>query len=378
MWRLRVFMLVLGLFMVASVSMAQDSASDLPLLPSGLHVGVVFVPSEDTTVQARLDTALMEVVQAGSSAYEFALSWADLEKSPGQIDTSALESLLDILVLLKLQPYLSITTINTVKLTLPSDLMTADGYALSQGRQFDDPVILERFARLLDALVPLMIEHNGFFISVGNEVDGWLESRPEATPGYVRFSAAARDYAHQIDPRLGIGSTLTFGAVQRGWDSIDDLLAASDAAVFTYYPLEGNFDVRAPEVVTDDLALMMEAAGDMPVLFQEVGYPSGYLPSPTNSSSVEKQREFYERFFNEVRAYPQVRFISGFMLSDWTTEVCDLYVLYYTNQDSLPLFHEYLCSLGIMGSDGIPKPAYDAFLGAIRGIAQERSLGASN
>jgi hypothetical protein len=194
----------------------------------------------------------------------------------------------------------------------------------------------------------------------------------------VRFSAAARDYAHQIDPRLGIGSTLTFGAVQRGWDSIDDLLAASDAAVFTYYPLEGNFDVRAPEVVTDDLALMMEAAGDMPVLFQEVGYPSGYLPSPANSSSVEKQREFYERFFNEVRAYPQVRFISGFMLSDWTTEVCDQYVLYYTNQDSLPLFHEYLCSLGIMGSDGIPKPAYDVFLGAIRTIAQERSLGASN
>lgn len=80
-----------------------------------------------------------------------------MEPSPGEIDTAYLESLLDILSSVRLQPYLSITTINTVKLMLPTDLMTADEYELAETRHFDDPVIIERFTRLLDADVPLVL-----------------------------------------------------------------------------------------------------------------------------------------------------------------------------------------------------------------------------
>jgi hypothetical protein len=48
-------------------------------------------------------------------------------------------------------------------------------------------------------------------------------------------------------------------------------------------------------------------------------------------------------------------------------------VRYYTNLDSLPLFHEYLCSLGIREYDGTPKPAYAAVLQAVKTSAAKRA-----
>lgn len=367
-FRSMVFIVSIFLFTTSSAhAQPADDPANLPLLPSGLHVGIIYSPPEDDPdVHVRLDAAFGEVIQSGASTYELSISWSDLEPNSGEIDTAYLESLLDILSSVHLQPYLSITTINTVKLTLPADLMTADEYELAQNRHFDDPVITERFARLLDAVVPLLVEHGGFFISVGNEVDGWLESRPDEAPGFVGFVAAARDYAHQLEPRLAVGATITYGGVEHDWEYMDDLLAISDAAAFTYYPLNDDFSVRDPSVAAADIARMVEAAGDLPVLFQEVGYPSGYLPTPGNGSSGEQQRQFVENFFAAVQQYPQVRFVSVLQLSDWSDAVCDLFVQYYTDQATLPQLHEYLCSLGLLEYDGTPKPAYDAFLAALQ------------
>jgi hypothetical protein len=372
-FKILVFIVSTFLFTTSAHAQPADDPAALPLLAPGLHVGIIYSPPDDApAIHARLDTAFGEAIQTGASVYELSISWSDLEPNPGEIDTAYLESLLDILSSVHLQPYLSITTINTVKLTLPSDLMTADEYELAQNRHFDDPVITERFARLLEAVVPLLVEHGGFFISVGNEVEGWLESRPDEAPGFVGFVAAARDYAHQLEPRLGVGATITYGGVERGWEYMDDLLAVSDGAVFTYYPLNDDFSVRDPAVAAADMARMVEAAGDLPVLFQEVGYPSGDLPTPGNDSSGEKQRQFIETFFAEVQQYPQVRFVSILQLSDWSDAVCDGFVQYYTDQDTLPQFHEYLCSLGLLEYDGTPKPAFDTFLTALQEITAGR------
>jgi hypothetical protein len=349
-----------------------ERASALPLLPAGQHVGAFYSPPEDGAAQAIQEAAFAEVLAAGASAYVLPVSWSDLEPRPGEIDTSALEDGLTILQSLGLSPYLSITTINTVKLTLPADLMTADGYALADGRRFDDPIVLDRFARLLDAVVPLLAGHGGFFVSVGNEVEGWLEPRPDDVPGFVAFVAAARAHTRALAPGLGVGATITHGGVVRGVDFLDDLLAVSDAAAYTYYPLHDDFTVRDPAVATADLAQMVAAAGDLPVLFQEVGYPSGEAPVAQNGSSQEMQRAFITAFFAAMGEVPQVRFASVLQLGDWSPAVCDAFVQYYTGLDALPVLHEYLCSLGLRAYDGTPKPAYEAFLNAVQDIAAER------
>lgn len=266
----------------------------------------------------------------------------------------------------RLRLYMSITVINTVKPTLRPDLMTVDEDELADGRHFDDPVILERFARLLDAVVPLLAEHGGFFVSVGNEVEGWLEAHPEEVAGFVAFVAAAREHVHTLAPGMGVGTTITHGGIVRGVPFLGDLLAVSDAAAVTYYPLNDDFTVRDPSVAAADVEAIIAAAEGLPVLFQEVGYPSGDAANPQNGSSAELQRQFFANFFEVVRQQPQVRFASVLQLSDWSVAECDAFVRYYTGQETFPPLHEYLCSLGLRAADGTPKPAYSVFLNAVR------------
>lgn len=349
-----------------------ESAVALPLLPAGQHVTAFYTPPADPAAKAELDAAFGDVIRAGASGYVLPISWAELEPAPGEIDTAGLESGLEALASLGLRPYLSIPTINTVKLTLPADLMTADEYELADGRHFDDPVIVERFARLLDAVVPLLVEHGGFFLSAGNEVEGWLEQRPEEVPGFVAFVAAAREYAHNLAPGLGVGATITHGGIARGVPFLGNLLAVSDALAVTYYPLHDDFTVRDPSVAAADLEEIIAAAGDLPVLFQEVGYPSGAAPVAQNGSSAELQRQFFSGFFAAMREQPQVRFASVLQLSDWSAAECDAFVRYYAGLDAFPALHEYLCSLGLRAADGTPKPAYEVFLNAVRESAAGR------
>ncbi len=94
----------------------------LPLLADGQHVGIIYsgaVPAATAT----LDAAFAECISRGVSTYELAVAWSDIEVSPGVIDTSYLEGLLTTIEAAGLTPYLGLTTIDTVVLTLPTDLV---------------------------------------------------------------------------------------------------------------------------------------------------------------------------------------------------------------------------------------------------------------
>ena len=343
-----------------------DDGNGLPLLAEGLHVAVSY-PEATPEAASAVEAAFGTLLGAGLDTYELSFAWSDLEPSPGVIDTSTLEEYLAILDILNLKPYFLIKTIDTVNLNLPSDLLTAQG-ELADGRHFDDPEIVERFAAVLDAVVPLLAEHDGFFLSVGNEIDGWLPIHPQEVEPFLNFTAAARAHVHTLAPAMGVGATVMFDGVQAGYPWIDRLIAASDAAVFTYYPLQGDFTVRDPDVIVDDLAAMVAAAGDRPLLLQEVGYPSGYLPQPSNGSSVEKQKQFVENLFRLLPEYPQIRFVSFLSLVDWPDATCDHFLDYYGV--SAPAFREYLCSLGLLAVDGTPKPAFAAFRAGLSRVVE--------
>jgi hypothetical protein len=357
-------LVILMLFAVilASSGLAQSQDDPLPMLDPGLHVGIVNAdPAPEA--KAKIDAAYGEVLAAGMDAIVISFFWSDLEPSPGVYDTSVLEGYLAITDIFDTNVYFTVRTIDTVKVNGPSDLVTASG-ELADGRHFDDPVILERFNALLDVLVPLLAAHNGFFIAVGNEIDGWLPSHPDEIGPFVTFVSAARERVKSIAPEMGVGAAIMYSGVRTELPLVEQILAVSDAAAFTYYPLNGDFTVMEPDVVFDDFAHMVEAAGDLPVLLQEVGYPSGYVTGPSNDSSGEKQKTFVENVFKALDQHPEIRFMSYFMMSDWPGETCDELTGYYGL--SVPRFHEYLCSLGIRDYNGDAKPAYAAFLGGLQ------------
>lgn len=351
---------------VLAPARAQDSspAAGLPLLDPGQHIGINYgIANPD--VQETLDDAWFATLRAGGSGYQLAFMWDELEPAPGEYDLSALDEQLSIIHgALHMQPLVTLRAIDTVRLTLPADLIDPDDPAkLRAGLSLDSPEVIERFGLVLDRVVPVVADHGGFFISVANEIDPWLAANPDQVEPFLAFMAAARARIQALAPRMGVGATITYGALQSGWPYVGDVLALSDAAVYTYYPLEGDFTVRDPGLVPDDIARMVEAAGDLPVIFQELGYPSGYLPAPGNRSSGEKQAQFVDNVIQAIRSYPQVRYASFLTLGDWPDATCDELLGYYGLD--VPRFREFLCTLGLITYEGEFKPAYDALIAGL-------------
>jgi hypothetical protein len=313
------FVLSLG----APLAAQGGSAAGLPLLPAGTHVGIVYADPQPEAANA-LDDIFGQTIAAGVDVYELSLYWSLLEPQPGVVDTSLLAQFLAILDRVDLIPYLGIQTIDTVRLAMPPDLVDpADPARLAPGLSFDDPALLARWGAVLDAAVPLLAGQGGFFLSVGNEVDPWLAAHPDQVEPFLRFVDFSRERVQALAPQMGVGVTIVAG----------------------------------------DVAGLVSAAGDLPVLLQEVGYPSGTLPEPSNGSSVELQRQFVAALFEAVSAQPQIRMVSFLQLSDWPEAACDYFLGYYGSSD--PVFREYLCSLGLYTYAEQAKPAYAEFLAGL-------------
>lgn len=342
-----------------------DRTSRLPLLPAGTHLGVIYT-DEGGDATPLLEAAFGRCLEAGLDTYELSVPWDLLEPTPGAIDVTPLEHWLDVLQGAKLIPYVVLPTIDTNTLRLPTDFVDPlDPRALAGGRAFDDVEILERFSRLLDAVVPLIVDRGGFYLSVGNEVDIYLGEYGGGV-AYARFAEAARRHVRELEPELAVGVTLTWGGFEKRRALCEMLLESCDTLTLTHYPFDEGMQVRAPSLIARDLDAMVEAAGEKALLLQEIGYPAGDEPPAASDlgSSAELQHQFVAAFFEALASRPKIRFASYFALSDFPASRVD-WLLEYYGIDVEP-FREFLATLGLHRADGTPRPAFEAFLEGVR------------
>lgn len=336
------------------------TAATLPLLEVNKLVGVVY-SAPSPAAKSVLDADFSSCITAGANTYELAVTWASLEPTPGTVDVSSLSTLLTTVKSSGLIPYLVIKTIDTNRLTLPTDLMNAtDSTKFAGTLAFDSTTVLQRFGALMDQVTPLLVQQGGFYLSVGNEVDVWLTANPSAQSQYVTFLSQARSRVHLSNNRLAVGATCTSGVVTAAPSLLSSLLGASDAISYTYYPLNSDFTVRDPSVVAGDLSQLVSASAGEFVLLQEVGYPSGYIPTPGNSSSVTKQQQFVQNVFTALSAQTSIRFCSFMQMADYTAADVATFETYYGI--SQPEFVEYLSTLGLVDNTGVSKGAFQALL----------------
>jgi exo-beta-1,3-glucanase (GH17 family) len=336
------------------------NAGTLPLLEVNKLVGVVY-SAPAPAAQAALNADFSSCIAAGANTYELSVTWASLEPTPGTVDVSSLSALLTTVKSSGLIPYLVIKTIDTNQLALPADLMSAtDSSQFAGTLTFDSTTVLQRFGALMDQVTPLLVQQGGFYLSVGNEVDVWLTNNPSAQSQYVTFLSQARSQVHLSDNRLAVGATCTSGVVTTAPNLLSSLLSVSDAISYTYYPLNSDFTVRDPSVVAGDLAQLVSSSAGQFVLLQEAGYPSGYIPTPGNGSSVAKQQQFVQNVFSALAAQTSIRFCSFMQLADYTAAEVATFETYYGI--SQPEFVEYLSTLGFVDDTGVAKGAFQALL----------------
>lgn len=348
----------------------------LGLLDPGPHLGMIVgfeAPAPGT--EAQVDANWNDAIASGMDVGRIQIDWADLEPTPGTYALGDLVAQLETMQADGLQIMVTLSTIDSLEYTLPEDLEDpAVELGLAGGMAFDDPVITDRFAALLDVVVPLVVDHGGFLVTVGNEPDNHFEARPELAAEIAGFTAAARDHAATLAPELAVSMTLTYASVDT-YEVSQAILDEVSVATFNLYCQGEDGNVQEPEAVATRVGAMLEVVGDKPIVIQELGCPAGWEDTPTTiDGTLEKQAGFFEAFAAQMEAEPRLRAAFVFQMLDWSPSLTDLFAQELAalgfEQPVIDLFTESLGTAGLCRwEDATCRPAWDSVLDAIARFA---------
>ncbi|MEM1096132.1 MAG: hypothetical protein AAGJ10_16150 [Bacteroidota bacterium] len=356
--------LVLAGCSMSYVDPEPTEASALTLLPDGFTLGTTLYGSADLSWVGESERGLIEAAaDSGMGGFTYYVDWADLEPTPGEYTLDEFTETLATLQGLGLRPFVNITVGDIAEYNLPPDLSDGAG-GLGDGVSLDDPVLIERFGRILDRVVPIAMAHGVFFLGVGNEIDARLDEEgttPAELGAYTSFVRAARARVHRMAPDLAVGVVLTTTAIRNRTLTFRSMKQVSDVVPFNYGPIQDTFFVFDLDDVEADFQEVVDAYGEGPLLIQELTCPS----AQTMNASEAWQRDCFVELFDVIEATPRVRFASVFTFQDFDDATCQAVrdALLGDELEGLPpavaqRLADYLCELGVIRPDGTPKPAW--------------------
>jgi hypothetical protein len=290
--------------------------------------------------------ALGQAYEAGMTLLHSAPKWDGFEKNGKfKLDDDA-EAIGEFANEHNLPIALNLRIIDTVKRSMPKPY---------EGWRFDDERLADRVRTALRAF-PDSYKRHTRFLAIGNEVDGYFNSRQGEIAAYAELMRRVAETARHEFPNAQFTVNFTFGAADQmsRYRAITDL---TDFSSFTYYPLNADFTMRDPNDVRRDIERMLEVSNGRRLYIQEIGYAS----ADRLNSSPSKQATFYANAFDAIRAHRNRILGATFLfMSDLSPFVVEYLGLYYMAPNS-ENFKAYLQTLGILERDGTPKPAFDIF-----------------
>jgi hypothetical protein len=283
---------------------------------------------------------------AGAQFVQLSFAWDEIESVPGVLQNNMLGIANSYYPSLNTKVALNLNVIDTTVDRLPSDL---------KGRRFNDPELVARFQNVLGYVFSQIPNLGLISISIGNEIDVYLDAHPTAWPDYIDFFSQVKASVAALRAGVPIGAKTTFDALVRNQANLQALNSASDALLVTYYPISSTFMVKDPTVISTDFAKIVSLSSK-PIYFLETGYPSGTL----NGSSQTKQASFVKAIFAAWDKYPsQIKALNFLWLHDLTDSAVHNYTLYYG--DSTGAFGSYLQTMGLRTYSGTAKSAFTTF-----------------
>lgn len=240
---------------------------------------------------------------------------------------------------------LSLNPIDTTTLRVPEDL---------KNKPFNDPVVIERYKAFVDFSANQLKNSDVVFISIGNEIDGYLGTSDARWQEYAEFFAAVTPHVRQKFPNAVVGSKVTYDGVINLHNNVRVLNKFADVVLVTYYPFQtGTFIVREPSTVHEDFKRITNLYPNKKIFFAEIGYPSGSL----NKSSYTKQADFIKETFVAWDMYRETIPLLNFVwLHDQSKESVSEMEKYYGLEDKA--FGSFLATLGLRTYDGKDKESF--------------------
>lgn len=339
-------------------TMQCDSQPEAAVNAPGL-VGLNINPVQDDYSFTSYRQAVVAARQAGVQASHVIFSWGDVETAPGEYDWTIPDLLLDTPTLEGIRLSLALSFIHTsLPAPRPDDLA---------GLPFDDPVLMERAAAFVTAVVQRYGDQIDY-LAFGNEVNIYLADHPEQVEPFLTLFAALETAAAATAPNLPTGTTLAFHtAVQQNRFDLIALFQDNDFLAYTYYPFGEGFRYDGdPAVFASTFEQMTAVSGHTPFLIVE----NGWATSPVLHSDEAKQAAYLQAVFQTLTEQ-RGNFLRHiwYNFHDGQAEECTQAALSFVEPEldttqfgeAWTQFEAYLCTLGLRHNDGTPKLGWLVF-----------------
>ena len=341
---------------------AIHQAEKLPLLKRSNSIGIIrgFNPTNPPATIDSINTRWQEALASGMRVGRLQIDWPELEPQKSTFDTEILENQLTEAMDNGLQSFLLISAYDSEGPVLPTDL---------EGLPLNSFQVITRFKALMDWVIPMLVEHKGYAISISNEADVNFEDLPNLNKELLDFVKEIKAHIHSINPQMAVTVTFAEGSLTKFPEQASEIIAACDVACFNFYGAEStatppyNKNLNENEIKAD-IQQMLQIAGAKNVLIQELGM---HTDMERLNSSEEIQRKFFEVFFGTMQRENRIRAAYVFQLVDWSEEATELFRAFFTDDaTSIDFFESYAASLKSLGmltyEDGTQRPAWNEFL----------------
>ena len=338
-------------------------AGEIPLLKGDNRIGIIegFNPSNPDATTDSIEVRWNEAINTGMTVGRLQIDWPELEPSPGTFDMMSFEQRLAEMQAQGLQAFLLISAYDSGEPVVPDDL---------QNKDFDDPEFIQRFKNLMDWVIPLLVEYDGFLISISNEAENHFGEVPGLDNQILLFLQEIKEHVHQINKDIAVTVTFSEGSLDEDKPGIYEILAECDVACFNFYGAKSQFTAplyyvaQTESEIKTDIQRMLDVSGEKNIVIQELGMYSG---NTTLNSSQEIQQKFFEVFYTEMKKEERIKAAFIFQLVDWSPEVTELFNEMLADegmpQEFIDQFAESLETIGLINyHDGMRKKAWNEFI----------------
>ena len=338
-------------------------AGEIPLLKGDNRIGIIegFNPSNPDATTDSIEARWNEAINTGMTVGRLQIDWPELEPSPSTYDMISFEQRLAEMQAQGLQTFLLISAYDSGEPVVPDDL---------QNKDFDDPEFIQRFKNLMDWVIPLLVEYDGFLISISNEAENHFGEVPGLDNQILIFLQEIKEHVHQINEDIAVTVTFSEGSLDEDKPGIYEILAECDVACFNFYGAKSQFTpplyyvAQTESEIKTDIQRMLDVSGEKNIVIQELGMYSG---NTTLNSSQEIQQKFFEVFYTEMKKEERIKAAFIFQLVDWSPEVTELFNEMLADegmpQEFIDQFAESLETIGLINyNDGMRKKAWNEFI----------------
>lgn len=226
---------------------------------------------------------------------------------------------------------------------------------------FNDSGFKEAFAEFS---VEFVKRYNPEYYFIGGEVDIYLNDHRDEIPAFKEVYEYAYDEIKKTSPGTKVGSVFAYHYARDygALDIIKTLSQKCDIVGYTVHPHEENFSYKNVSRGLQYLNEVKDVVPDKPYGIIETCWSS----SPLLDSSEDLQAEFVHDFFSYVET-GGAEFVIWFSLHDQDdcTQAAQTHLEPFpelqVDEAYVKVFEEFMCSPGLLYSDGTPKKALEVW-----------------